>query len=109
MDEIEGIYRWVIMSEVEKLIFESPDFKFGIAYDNYVKCFEGATDNEEKSRLNEVVSKLHEGKISYPEFYENLNQSDEQHKRFHRMKLSSTRKRAYRSQERKVDRIKRHK
>jgi hypothetical protein len=109
MYEIDGVYRWVIMSEVEKLIFESLDFKFGIAYDNYVKHFDGAIDNEERSRLNKVISKLHEGKISYPEFYENLTQSDEQYKRFHRVKLSSTRKRAYRTQERKVDRIKRHK
>lgn len=104
-----GVYRWVIMSEVEKVVFESLDFKLSIAYDNYVKRFDEAPDNEERSRLNILISGLYDGKISFNEFYERLNPSDEQRKRYHRMQISSSRKRAYRSQERKVDRIRRHK
>jgi hypothetical protein len=103
------MYRWVIMSEVEKLVFENPDFKFSIAYDTYLKRFEEVSDDEERARLNNVITELHEGTLSYPEFYEALNPSDERRHRYHRMQISSSRKRAYRAQERKVDRIKRHK
>ena len=103
------MYRWVIMSEVKKVVFESSEFKFKLAYDNYVKRFDEANNNEEKSRLNNLISGLHDGKISYNEFYGRLNPNDEQRKRYHRMQISSSRKREYRSQERKVNRIKRHK
>lgn len=97
------------MSEVEKLVFENPDFKFGIAYDTYLKRFNEVSDDEERTRLNNAITELHEGKLSYPAFYASLNPSDERSRRYHRMQISSSRKRAYRTQERKVDRIKRHK
>lgn len=97
------------MSEIEKLNFENADFKFGIAYDNYMKRFDEATSDEDRLYLNEIISELNDGNLSYPEFYERLKPSDEKHRRYHRMRISGTRKRAYRKEERKVERIRRHK
>jgi hypothetical protein len=108
-DGNKELYRCVIMTEIEKLSFEKTDFKFGIAYDNYMKKFDDATSEEERLYLNEIISKLSDGILSYPEFYERLNPSDEKHKRYHRMRISGTRKRAYQREERKVERIRRHK
>ncbi len=98
------------MSEVEQLSFDNSDFKFVAAYNAYVKAFQASEDSEEKTKLNELISNLNEEKISYPDFYAGMNQfnSDPRH-RFHRSKISTSRKFQYRKDERKIDRIKRHK
>jgi hypothetical protein len=92
---------------VEKLVFDGSDFKFNVAYKAYSDAFDGASD-ERRESLNEAITKLQDGMMSYPEFYNSLNEGD-QGLRFHRSQISTTRKFAYREAERKADRIKRHK
>ena len=92
---------------VEKLVFDGSDFKFNVAYKAYSDAFDEAVD-ERRESLNEAISKLQGGEMSYPEFYKTVNEGD-QGQRFHRSQISTSRKFAYREAERKADRIKRHK
>jgi hypothetical protein len=94
-------------ARVEKLVFEGSDFKFDVAYKAYSEAFDGA-DEERRASLNDAITKLHGEEITYPEFYDYVKESDQGH-RFHRSQISTTRKFAYRANERKVERIKRHK
>jgi hypothetical protein len=93
---------------VEKLSFEGMDFKFMAAYNQYVAKFENA-EEERQVELNDLISKLHSNEIKYDEFYANLAGDSNDRYRFHRSKIESSRKFAYRANERKVNRIKRHK
>lgn len=98
------------MSEsAKKLSFKSMDFKFMAAYNQYSEKFEAAADEDRKTELNDVITKLHEEKISYPDFYNTLDRDIDDRNRFHRDKINTSRKFAYRENERKVDRIRRHK
>ena len=97
---------------IEKKIFEKADFKFNTAYGAYSEKFEQAEDNEEKSRLNELIIKLEAEEITYPEFYDDISKLTEEEEdrryRFHRSRIQGTRKFAARRAEQKSDRIKRH-
>ena len=98
------------MSEdVEKLTFTGGDFKFNIAYNEYSKRFDESEIEEEKVKLNEIITKLFEKEIDYPEFYEIIKQETDPRYRYHRSKIGSSRKFAYRREQQKIDRIKRHK
>ena len=97
------------MSEtVEKLSFDGMDFKFMAAYNQYVTKFDNA-EEERKVELNEIISKLQSEEIKYDEFYAALANDTDDRYQFHRTKIQGSRKFAYRKNERKVDRIKRHK
>jgi hypothetical protein len=93
---------------VEKLSFESTDFKFTAAYGKYSDKFDGA-DDERREALNSAISQLHSEEISYPKFYEIIDEDADASRPFHRSRIMSSRKFAYRKSERKIDRIKRHK
>jgi hypothetical protein len=93
---------------VEKLSFESTDFKFTAAYGKYSDQFDGA-DDERREVLNSAISQLHSEEISYPKFYEIIDEDIDASRPFHRSRISGSRKFAYRKNERKIDRIKRHK
>ena len=95
---------------VEKKIFQIPDFKFIAAYNVYSKKF-NESDEEERQRLNELITRLSEDELSYPSFYEEISKDDSESRRyrFHRSRIEGTRKFAYRRAEQKTDRIKRHK
>jgi hypothetical protein len=96
------------MSEpVEKLVFETADFKFTAAYGAYSKHFDEA-DNERRETLNTAITQLHSEEISYPEFYETIDSDIDSKRPFHRSRINTSRKFAYRKNERKVDRIRRH-
>jgi hypothetical protein len=98
------------MSEsVNKLSFDNMDFKFMAAYNQYSEKFDLAQSEERKTKLNEAITKLHSGELSYPDYYSVLDDESDDRKKFFRAKISTTRKFAYRKNERKVDRIKRHK
>jgi len=56
---------------VEKLSFDSTDFKFIAAYGKYSEKFDEA-DDERREVLNAAISQLHSEEISYPEFYETI-------------------------------------
>ena len=95
---------------VEKKEFQSTDFKFIAAYGVYSNNFDEATENEEKQRLNDLITKLDSEEISYPEFYEAMQEDDSERRyRFHRSRIDGSRKFAYRRDEQKRDRIRRHK
>lgn len=96
---------------VDKVIFEVMDFKFSAAYGGYSKNFDEAAEPEEKRRLNDIIKKLHDNETSYPNFYAAVNMGDSEDRRyqFRRARIETTRKRAYRKQERKTERNKRHK
>ena len=98
------------MSEsVEKLSFDDMDFKFMAAYGQYADKFEQADNEERKTKLNEAITQLHKDELSYQDFYAAIDDESEDQKKFYRAKINTTRKFAYRKNERKVDRIKRHK
>ncbi len=94
--------------ETEKLIFDSNDFKFNVAYQAYEKAFDEAGP-EDRETLNDVITKLFSEEITYPEFYDALSDEEGRRYRYHRSQISTSRKFAYRAAERKADRIKRHK
>ena len=97
---------------VEKKIFQITDFKFIAAYNVYSNKFNESDDDEERQRLNELITRLSEDELSYPSFYEEMAKDDPEvrrHHRFHRSHIESTRKFAYRRAEQKTDRIKRQK
>jgi hypothetical protein len=97
------------MSEpIEKLVFETMDFKFTAAHSAYSKFFDEA-DEERREVLNTALTQLHSEEISYPAFYEAIDSDVDARRPFHRSRISTSRKFAYRRNERKVDRIKRHK
>lgn len=96
------------MAEVEKLVFEIDDFKFNAAYKAYQEAFNKAESDEEKMELNDMVKNLSEGEISYPDFYKYLRGRDQWY-RFHRTKINTTRKYAYRKKQQEKARIERHK
>lgn len=98
------------MSEsVKKLSFDNKDFKFLAAYGQYSEKFDLAESEERKTKLNEAITQLHSEEITYPDYYSVLDDETDDRKKYFRAKISTTRKFAYRQNERKVDRIKRHK
>ena len=97
------------MSEVvEKLSFDGMDFKFMAAYNQYAEKFENA-EEEKQVELNDLIKKLQSEEVSYDDFYAAMAAESEDRYQFHRSKIQGSRKFAYRKNERKVDRIKRHK
>ena len=94
--------------EPEKLSFDSTDFKFNVAYQSYEKAFAEATP-EDREMLNEAITKLFRNEMTYPEFYDALSDEEGRRYRYHRSKISTTRKFAYRRAQRKAKNIKRHK
>jgi hypothetical protein len=98
---------------VLKVTFEDvSDFKFEVAYEAYSKAFDKAKGAEEKRRLNSKISQLYKNEISYPSFYNEVNQylgDDSRSQGFSRARIQTKSKREYRREEQKVERIKRHK
>jgi hypothetical protein len=95
---------------VKKLSFDDMDFKFMAAYGQYSEKYDEAENDERKTELNQAITQLHEKEISYPDYYSTIDRdSDERNRRFHRAKINTSRKFAYRKNEQKVDRIRRHK
>ena len=96
---------------VERKVFQKTDFKFIAAYNVYSNKFNESDDDEERQRLNELITMLSEDELSYPSFYEEMSKDDPDARRyrFHRSHIESTRKFAYRRAEQKTDRLKRHK
>ena len=97
------------MSEqVEKLSFDGMDFKFMAAYNQYSEKYDGA-EEARQGELNDLITKLHTKEIEYDAFYAAMDSEEGDRYQFHRSKITGSRKFAYRKNERKIDRIKRHK
>lgn len=95
------------MEQIEKLVFDAKDFKFTAAYQEYQKAFEQTDSLEEKTKLNDLITKLDEEEISYPDFYEAIRDTENWYQ-FYRTNIETTRKFAYRKKQQKKDRIERH-
>jgi hypothetical protein len=94
---------------VDKVTFDNKDFKFVAAYTAYTSRFDEA-EREERQHLNELITQLDRGRISYPDFYKEIDASDDQKRyRFHRVNIKGSRKFAYRKAQQEKNRIKRHK
>jgi hypothetical protein len=98
------------MSEdkIDKMTFNNKDFKFQTAYNTYVNAFDEAEDSEDKEQLNEVITRLHNDEISYPDFY-TMVKNNESSQRLYRPRIETSRKFAYRKKVQKEARSKRHK
>ena len=98
---------------VSKVTFDQmADFKFMAAYEAYSRAFDKVQGTEERRRMNDIVSQLSNGEISYPRFYSEINRYQEDFgggREFQRMRIKGQRKRAYRRDQQEKDRIKRHK
>ena len=98
---------------VEKKVFDNTDFKFGAAYGVYSERYDQSKNDEERQSLNDLILNLDANEISYPNFYEEISRRDqeegERRYRFHRTRISGSRKFAARKAEQKSDRVKRHK
>ncbi len=96
---------------VPKLVFEKvTDFKFMAAYEAYSKGFDGAPEENRKD-LNNAVQSLHDGTISYPQFYEQINkyiQGSDEGKSYRRAKIEGQRKQEYNRSEAKRGRNERY-
>ena len=79
------------------------------AYGQYSEKFDATKEDTRREELNEAISQLHSEEITYPNFYSSIDDESEDKYRFHRSKINTSRKFAYRKNERKVNRIKRHK
>ena len=98
---------------IEKKVFENTDFKFGAAYGAYSERFDQSEKDEERQRLNDLIANLDANEITYPNFYEEIakmgQEEGDRRYRFHRTRISGSRKFAARKAEQKSDRVKRHK
>ena len=97
---------------VSKIVFDKmPDFKFTAAYQAYSKSFDRVPGDQEKRRLNDLIVKLSSNEISYPQFYDEINQylgiSDRERESSPR--IQGQRKRDYRHDQQKRESIRRHK
>ena len=105
-----GLFGLKNMSEsAKKMSFKDMDFKFMAAYNQYSEKFDAAEGEERKSELNDAITRLNKDEISYADFYAALDKDVDDRNRFYRSKINTSRKFAYRENERKVDRIRRHK
>ncbi len=96
---------------VSKVTFENKtDFKFSAAYEAYSKAFDEIPDDEKRRLLNDLVSKLSRGEMSYPRFYREIDQfrEDTGGREFRRAKIQGQRKQAYRHEQLEKDRSKRY-
>ena len=98
---------------VSKVTFEQiADFKFLAAYEAYSKAWDNHQGNEERHRLNGLISQLFNKEISYPHFYRETNQytrDPDRDRGSNRTRIQGQRKRDYRRKEQRRSRQKRHK
>jgi hypothetical protein len=87
------------------------DFKFIAAYGKYSEMFDNVSE-ENKSALNEIVTRLYNKEIEYSSFYYELNklsETPETLRRFRRTSIKGQRKRDYHRDQQKRRSITRHK
>ncbi len=96
---------------VSKVTFsENVDFKFTVAYEAFSKLYDAVNNPENKRKLNDIITELFNKEISYPRFYNDINQfkGEPSSREFRRVRIKGQRKRAYRRDQQEKDRIKRH-
>jgi hypothetical protein len=100
---------------IEKLLIDnSSNFQFHAAYVAYSDSFDKASNDEIKKKLNESILALQKGDIDYQEFYRNISQyrpeeGFQQQRGYGRAFIKTQRKRDWRRQSQKHERLERHK
>jgi len=97
----------------EKLLIDSSsNFQFHAAYVAYSDAFDKASSNENKKKLNESILALQKGEIDFQEFYRSISQFRPEEgfqQSYGRAFIKTQRKRDWRRQTQKHERIERHK
>lgn len=97
----------------EKLLIDDPsNFQFHAAYLTYSDTFDKTVDPESKKQLNENIIALQQNQIDCPTFYRNIShlRVDSGAPRVYgRTMIKTQRKREWRRQTQKHERIQRHK
>jgi hypothetical protein len=97
----------------EKLLIDNPsNFQFHAAYLTYSEAFDKTVDPEGKKQLNDSIVALQQNQIDCPTFYRNISQyrTDSGAPRtYGRSMIKTQRKRDWRRQTQKHERIQRHK
>jgi hypothetical protein len=98
----------------EKLLIDNPsDFLFHAAYVAYSEVFDNIADSEGKKQLNESIVALQQKKIDCSTFYRNISnyrsEGGSAPRTFGRLMIKTQRKRDWRRQTQKHERIQRHK
>ena len=98
----------------EKLLIDDPsNFQFHAAYLTYSEAFDKTVDAEGRKQLNENIMALQQNQIDCPTFYRNISRyredSGSQPRAYGRTLIRTQRKRDWRTQTQKYERIRRHK
>jgi hypothetical protein len=98
----------------EKLLVDNPsNFQFHAAYLTYSDAFDKTPDPEARKQLNENILALQQNQIDCPTFYRNISQyradSGSAPRTYGRTIIKTQRKREWRRQTQKHERIQRHK
>jgi hypothetical protein len=97
----------------EKLLIDNPsDFQFHAAYIAYNNAFDKTSNIEIKKRLNENIQALQQKQIDFSTFYMNINQyrgEDSPQRGYGRTFITGQKKKDWRREAQKQERIKRHK
>jgi hypothetical protein len=120
---IRNVEAWEIMTEgaesekpnsPEKLLIDdASNFLFHAAYISYSEAFDKTTNLEGRKQLNENILALQQNKIDCQTFYRNINQYRTEDgpgaRPYGRIMIKTQRKRDWRRQSQKHERIERHK
>lgn len=98
----------------EKLLIDNTsNFLFHAAYLSYSEAFDNTGSPEGRGQLNESILALQQDKIDYQTFYRNISQYRTENgpgpRPYSRMMIKTQRKRDWRRQSQKHERIERHK
>jgi len=101
------------VSPEKLLIDDSSNFLFHAAYLTYSEAFDKTVDPEGKKQLNESIVSLQQNQIDCQTFYRNISRFREDNsvapRTFGRLNIKTQRKRDWRKQTQKHERIERHK
>lgn len=109
-EEVEG---GKPVSPEKLLIDDSSNFQFHAAYLSYSEAFDKTVGAEGRKQLNEHIVALQQNQIDFPTFYRNISHFREDSgpppRTFGRTIIKTQRKRDWRAQTQKRERIQRHK
>jgi hypothetical protein len=98
----------------EKLLVDNAsNFLFHAAYLSYCEAFDKTANADGRNQLNEIILALQQNKIDYATFYRDISQYRTENgpgpRPYSRMMIKTQRKRDWRRQSQKHERIERHK
>lgn len=92
-----------------KINFDKPtNFQLQAAYTAYSKAWDDISSETAKTKLNEIMTTLFQGKNTYSSFYFELNQFRKDYPKYERKRITGQRKRDWRRSLQKKIRGERH-